>query len=142
MLNKVLRAKPGETDDQYKPVKVAVLDTGIREDYYTKHKNRIKEYRDYVTKDKDSPADISECNHGSQIVELVLQMFNLANIYVARVLEQEELHDDVKIEEAQSYVTKVNGVYTHILLCLSQVTDISALDERQSQTQPRYGRWT
>ncbi|KAK2596355.1 hypothetical protein N8I77_013249 [Diaporthe amygdali] len=106
-LNKVLRAKgTAETDEQHEPVKVAVLDTGILKDNYTKHSKSIKKYRDYVTDKETSPTDTSGSIHGTHIVELVLKTFKDAHIYVARVFEQEKLHDDDQIEEAQSRIAK------------------------------------
>lgn len=108
-LNTVLRAKgPAETDDRHEPVKVAILDTGILENNYKKLINSIKKYKDYVTPNDGSPADISQSSHGTHIVELVLKTFNSAHIYVARVLEQEKLHNDNQIEEAQSRIANVS----------------------------------
>lgn len=102
-----MRAKRDETDDQHEPVKVAILDTGIQKDNYTKHRNSIKDYRDYVAED-DSPIDTSVFSHGTNIVELVLKTFRHAHVYVARVFEGERLDADDQIEAAQSYIAKVS----------------------------------
>lgn len=140
-LNALLRARgAAETDDQHEPVKVAVLDTGIRKDNYTKHSNSIKKYRDYVTEQDGSPTDTSASGHGTHIVELVLKTFNTAHIYLARVFEQEKLYDDDKIEAAQSCIAKVNRCRSTFVLHSFSMTDKNALNERQCRTQRSCGR--
>ncbi|KAH7311135.1 hypothetical protein BKA65DRAFT_575201 [Rhexocercosporidium sp. MPI-PUGE-AT-0058] len=96
-LNSLLRAKPKDIDpDYYIPVKVAILDTGIQESY----EERIVEYKDFVTNDDDNLQD--NTGHGSNIARLILNVFNKAQVYVARVFKEDKLANEEEIEKTQN----------------------------------------
>jgi hypothetical protein len=112
-LNSLLRAKANETDADHKPVRVAVLDTGIQEHYKSLIQNR---YKDYVSNNHDAPIDISVSSHGTKIVRLILKTFKDAEIYVARVFEQDKIDDDELVMETQKRIAEV----AQIILCRMQ----------------------
>lgn len=71
-----------ETDDMYKPVRIAVLDTGIAKDHRLVLKKKII-YRDFVDNQDDEPQD--NTGHGTSSVELVLKSCVGAELYVGRI---------------------------------------------------------
>ncbi|KAJ9156211.1 Subtilisin-like protein [Pleurostoma richardsiae] len=94
-LNSLLRARPGETDDSYKAVRVAVIDTGID----SKYASQIAKYKDYVT-ETETMTDLT--SHGTSIVRLILKTLNKARIYVVRVAERDRMNDDTIISKTQA----------------------------------------
>jgi subtilisin family serine protease len=80
-LNSVLRGKPTEKDNLYQPVKVAILDTGVSEDFA----ESVKGYRDFVSQKDDNWQD--NTGHGTSAVRLIQKVYNVAEIYVGRVFE-------------------------------------------------------
>lgn len=91
-LNEVLSSLPNEIDQTYKPVRVAVIDTGINgSDIYAKH---IRDYRDFVTNKDDIKQD--NTGHGTNSVKLVYKVCADAEVYVARVFEYDEADDDTQ----------------------------------------------
>ncbi|KAL2692043.1 hypothetical protein Neosp_002446 [[Neocosmospora] mangrovei] len=91
-LNEVLSSLPNEIDQTYKPVRVAVIDTGINgSDIYAKH---IRGYRDFVANKDDIKQD--NTGHGTNSVKLVYKVCADAEVYVARVFEYDEADDDTQ----------------------------------------------
>ncbi|KAF4447233.1 hypothetical protein F53441_9220 [Fusarium austroafricanum] len=91
-LNEVLSCLPSETDQTYKQVRVAVIDTGIDgNDSYAKH---IRGYRDFVTNRDDMKQD--NTGHGTNSVKLIFKVYAEAEVYVARVFESDEANDDTQ----------------------------------------------
>lgn len=82
----VLQPQEGETGTEYKSVKIAVLDTGIKPDdhqYYLDY-GTIKDYKDY-TGQEGGACDVT--GHGSAAVTLLIKTCRNASLYVARVLK-------------------------------------------------------
>lgn len=89
-LRDVLQPRPDEEKSAYKAVKIAVLDTGIRQDLYEFYREYpgALEYQDFVDTarpDKDTTRDGT--GHGSAALLLLDKMCPNATYYVARVLE-------------------------------------------------------
>ncbi|KAH8897707.1 hypothetical protein GQ53DRAFT_712148 [Thozetella sp. PMI_491] len=84
IFNTVLRAKPKDKDARYQPARVAVLDTGVSDDYT----ESVKAYKDFVAGEDDVWQD--NTGHGTNAVRLVQKVYNMAEIYVGRVFERAE----------------------------------------------------
>ncbi|KIM96504.1 hypothetical protein OIDMADRAFT_170237 [Oidiodendron maius Zn] len=80
-LNFVLRCKPSEEDTLHTPTRIAILDTGVIEDYV----ESVKAYKDFISKNDDDWQD--NTGHGTNAVRLILKVYNAAEIYVGRVFE-------------------------------------------------------
>lgn len=80
-LNSALRVKPPENDNLYHTTKVAILDTGIHDNYA----DQIKDYKDFVSGNDEDYRD--NTNHGTTAVRLVQRVYNKADIYIARVFD-------------------------------------------------------
>ncbi|OIW27244.1 hypothetical protein CONLIGDRAFT_715761 [Coniochaeta ligniaria NRRL 30616] len=80
-LNLVLRPKPKDKDSIYQPVKIAILDTGVHEDYA----DSVKSYKDFVNRDDDNWQD--NTGHGTNAVRLIQKVYHMAEIYVGRVFD-------------------------------------------------------
>jgi hypothetical protein len=80
-------------DDAYRPVKIAVLDTGLESnpnfDGVT--------YRDFV--DPKHPGRVENTSHGTASVDLILLAYPEAELYVGRVFETDQT--DEKTEPAK-----------------------------------------
>jgi subtilisin family serine protease len=87
-LNSVLRPKPKEKDNAYKPIKIAILDTGVNEAYA----DNVKDYKDFVNEDEEDWDDST--THGTGAFLLVQQIYNMAEIYVGKVFEKAHATDD------------------------------------------------
>ena len=103
---------PGEIDQTYKKVRVAVLDTGINgNDRYAKH---IRGYKDFVAGNDDVKQD--NTGHGTNSVKLIYKVYAQAEIYVARVFEYSEANEDTQdlmlqvIHPSRSQVHKITIV--------------------------------
>jgi hypothetical protein len=92
-LNEVLRIKKTLRDEDSKPVKVAILDTGISKDYFESVKAYIKEYKDFASGDDKNPKDTSSSQHGTNSVRIVQRVYIDAEIHVGRVFETDEAND-------------------------------------------------
>ena len=73
------------TDDTYKPVKVAILDTGLEPDHNMA--DRIQ-YEDFVDRSQKSRKD--NTSHGTISVDLILKVYVEAELFVARVFETDQ----------------------------------------------------
>ncbi|KAK2018695.1 extracellular alkaline serine protease [Colletotrichum eremochloae] len=83
-LNEVLSAQSGEND--YKKVRVAVLDTGIEPDAARTFEIQDR-YQDFTDHSHVTMRD--DTGHGTSIVELICKVCEPAEIYVARVWESD-----------------------------------------------------
>jgi hypothetical protein len=91
-LNEVLGAMDNETDTEHKPVRIAVLDTGI--DQNDPYADAITDYKDFV--DGNNSIKKDNTGHGTNSVKLIFKVFNNAEIYVARIFENRDEHPDTK----------------------------------------------
>lgn len=87
-MNNLLRRKKGTPP--YKRVRIAVLDTGLRET--SPHWSRIQHYEDFVSKGNTKGVD--KTGHGTNSVHLIFKIIADAHIYVARVFENEKSNKD------------------------------------------------
>lgn len=69
------------TDDDYHPIKIAVLDTGLVND---SHYNFVT-YRDFVNPEEKGRID--KTLHGTSSVDLILKAYPEAGLYVGRVFD-------------------------------------------------------
>lgn len=91
-MNEILTASFGETDETYKKVRVAVIDTGIKgNDSYAR---RIHDYKDFVTGNDALKQD--RTGHGTNSVKLIFTVFAEAEVYVARVFDTNEADEDTQ----------------------------------------------
>ncbi|RMJ07742.1 hypothetical protein BHE90_010298 [Fusarium euwallaceae] len=108
----VLRAQKRliKNDKEYEPVKIAVIDTGLKRDIVRGDSETIVAYKDFVAakrakdgkgiadKDKLGKTDDSRENmrdeanplHGTNVVRLILKVYKDAKLYIARVLDQNQ----------------------------------------------------
>jgi len=88
-MNRILGKKTKKSPTpEYKKVKIAILDTGIRKDTPeapSPHWHRIKAYKDFVLKNNEDGID--NTGHGTNGVHLIFQCIADAEIYVGRVFE-------------------------------------------------------
>ncbi|KAK3329197.1 hypothetical protein B0H66DRAFT_540416 [Apodospora peruviana] len=91
-LNSVLRA-PKKKLSKYPAVRVAILDTGVKEEMG----DHIEQYKDFVGQDDENLEDLT--GHGTTTAQLVLKLFNKAELFIARVFETND------IETSQSAVS-------------------------------------
>jgi hypothetical protein len=87
-LTRLLRKK--KLTREYEHVKIAILDTGIRES--SPYWGKIKGYEDFVTKGNKLGTD--KTGHGTTGVHLIFKVLPEADIYVARVFDHEQADDD------------------------------------------------
>ncbi len=71
-------------DQDYRKVKIAVLDTGLD----PAHRYRVKDYVGFTAASKDCEAE-DLVGHGTFVTDLLLQIAPNAEIYVARVFDGE-----------------------------------------------------
>ncbi|KAF4616204.1 hypothetical protein G7Y89_g15202 [Cudoniella acicularis] len=79
-----------EDEPEYKKVKIAILDTGIRET--SPYWNSITAYKDFVLKGNEKGID--KTGHGTNGIHLILKCIADAEIYVGRVFDEAEANDD------------------------------------------------
>ncbi|KAJ5668904.1 Extracellular alkaline serine protease [Penicillium macrosclerotiorum] len=74
-----------ETDTHYRRVKIAVIDTGLDPEHGLA--NKIN-YKDFV---EEGSTERKDCTgHGTISVDLILRVYEAADLYVARVFERDE----------------------------------------------------
>jgi subtilisin family serine protease len=83
-LNLVLRVKPKEKHRLYRPTKIAILDTGVSDDFA----EFVECYKDFVGNEDDDCKD--NTGHGTNAVRLIQKVYNKAEIYIGRVFEDSE----------------------------------------------------
>ncbi|ETS79009.1 hypothetical protein PFICI_08862 [Pestalotiopsis fici W106-1] len=98
-LNSVLRARRQETDALWRKSRVAILDTGVHEDLYDSD-GMVKDYKDFVGNDDQMWRD--NVGHGTNAVRLTKKVYNMAEIYVARVFETSQASNDTEALMAQA----------------------------------------
>lgn len=91
----------GRAAGGYAPIRIAVLDTGIRGDNW--YSRCIYGYKDFVD-GKEEKIDLT--GHGTTSVHLILKLINNVQIYVARVFEGRSA-----VPETVSAVAKVWAPY-------------------------------
>ena len=94
-LNSVLRVKPKEKHSLYRPAKIAILDTGVSEDFA----ESVKHYKDFVGNEDRDWRD--NTGHGTNAVRLIQKVYNMAEIYIGRVLEGSQATDNTATLMAQ-----------------------------------------
>lgn len=79
-----LRPKQADVDDTYTPVRIAILDTGVRYDC----RSFVEDFKDF-----EDPSNL-ECadntNHGTNAVFLTKRVYKQARIFVARVFNNSQ----------------------------------------------------
>ncbi|KAM0342918.1 hypothetical protein ACHAPU_009122 [Fusarium lateritium] len=91
-LNSVLYNMPDELDDTYRRVRVAVIDTGVNgQDPYAAH---IAGYKDFV--DDNDAVKQDKTGHGTNSVKLIFKVHAEAEVYVARVFENDQANDNTQ----------------------------------------------
>ncbi|KAK7930998.1 subtilisin-like protein [Apiospora marii] len=98
-LNLVLRAKPKDQDDQWRKSRIAVLDTGVSE-ALADSEDWVRGYKDFVSGDDDTWQDST--GHGTNAIRLIKMVYNMADIYVARVFEGREACANTHVLMAQA----------------------------------------
>ncbi|MCJ1250616.1 hypothetical protein MMC30_007844 [Trapelia coarctata] len=78
------RKRLQETDAEHKRAKIAILDTGIRSCH---RQAKVVQYMDFVDENSKEKSDLS--GHGSNSVDLDLKVYASADLYVARIFEQD-----------------------------------------------------
>jgi subtilisin family serine protease len=109
-LNFVLRCKPNEEDTLYTPARIAILDTGVIEDYV----ESVKAYKDFIGKNDDDWQD--NTGHGTNAVRLILKVYNAAEIYVGRVFENSKATRNTAALMAQVCNSQIFGFFVAILI--------------------------
>ncbi|KAK8115459.1 hypothetical protein PG984_011961 [Apiospora sp. TS-2023a] len=98
-LNNVLRAKPKDQDGQWRKSRIAVLDTGVSEDL-ADSEDWVRGYKDFVSGDDDTWQDST--GHGTNAIRLIKTVYNMADIYVARVFAGREACDTTHVLMAEA----------------------------------------
>ncbi|KAK8867391.1 hypothetical protein PGQ11_005969 [Apiospora arundinis] len=98
-LNLVLRAKPRDQDAQWRKSRIAVLDTGVSENL-ADSEDWVRGYKDFATGDDDTWQDST--GHGTNAIRLIKMVYNMADIYVARVFEGREASANTHVLMAQA----------------------------------------
>lgn len=86
-LNSVLGPRNSEKDGVYQPVKIAILDTGVSEEYT----GSLEAFKDFVSGDDDNWQDCT--GHGTNAIRLIEKVYRLAKIYVGRVFDGSHAND-------------------------------------------------
>lgn len=95
-LNLVLRPKHKDKDSTYKPIKIAILDTGVSDS----HGDSVKDYKDFVNPENDDWQDTT--GHGTNAIRLIQKIYNIAQIYVGRVFQSSTATDKTPILMAEA----------------------------------------
>jgi subtilisin family serine protease len=74
---------------------VAILDTGVVEDLA----HLIKGYKDFVSGEDEDFLD--NTGHGTKAVQLIKQVYNMAEIYIGRVFENDHANPNTTVLMAQ-----------------------------------------
>lgn len=115
-INRLLRRRKATL--LYEDVRIAVLDTGIREK--SPYREFIKGYKDFV--DKGDESDIDNTLHGTNAVDLIFKLLDEADIYVARVFNWSH-----STSETTSLMAEVRNYFT-----LDNVPILTLGGQRQS----------
>ena len=95
-LNLVLRPKHKDKDSTYKPIKIAILDTGVSDS----HGDSVKDYKDFVNPENDDWQDTT--GHGTNAIRLIQKIYNIAQIYVGRVFQSSTATEKTPILMAEA----------------------------------------
>ncbi|KAF4461645.1 hypothetical protein FALBO_11549 [Fusarium albosuccineum] len=91
-LNSILTNMPGEIDHHYRPIRIAVLDTGM--DGKDPFARQLRGYRDFVS--GEDHVKLDKTGHGTNSVKLIFKVYDQAEVYVARVFENNRANDDTQ----------------------------------------------
>lgn len=69
-------------------MKIAILDTGVSEEY----DDLVTDYKDFITQDEDEWQD--KTGHGTIAVKLIKKLYHMAEIYVGRVFDGSQATDN------------------------------------------------
>lgn len=82
-------------DEKHCPqIKIAILDTGIAEEYSDAFEDYIAEYKDFISGKDAFQQDGS--GHGTKIIELLLRLNVNVKIFIGRVFERDEAGDQTE----------------------------------------------
>jgi hypothetical protein len=97
-------------DDSYRPVKIAVLDTGLESDL------RFGDvtYRDFV--DPDRLGRVDNTSHGTASVDLILQAYPEAELYVGRVFNTNQTDERLEPAQLAEVGEQARSIATHVVL--------------------------
>lgn len=87
-LTEILQPEGNETKNGHRPVRVCVLDTGIKKDDYEVYQDygTIAQYKDFTeTTESGGPCD--KTGHGSAAVALLVKTCPNVSLYLARVIK-------------------------------------------------------
>ncbi|UKZ57518.1 hypothetical protein TrVGV298_011376 [Trichoderma virens] len=94
----------GTRDEKKCPrVKIAILDTGIAEDYYHDFNEYIEEYKDFVSSKNELRQDGT--GHGSTTLRLLLRLTSDVKVFIGRVFEHNHADEETErlMAEAITY---------------------------------------
>ncbi|KAF2849634.1 hypothetical protein T440DRAFT_479816 [Plenodomus tracheiphilus IPT5] len=112
-LNYVLQIKTKRRDEHSKPIRVAILDTGVDEFYYQndlRSTKSIKAYKDFVSANDSMRQDGT--GHGTTCIRLLQKVYEHVEIHVGRVFEGSSATEFTKplMKQAIEHATcKVKG---------------------------------
>lgn len=113
----VVNLREQKPDHEFKPVKIAVIDTGCNADLpfhkIPRRKKYIKGWKDFAGQESNNTAEKSsmtdEYGHGSLMTRLVMESAPLAHVYVARVAK----HTD-ELDSSSDRIAQVRALRYHI----------------------------
>lgn len=89
-LNSAIRITQRNRDQESRPTRIAVLDTGISSDF--PGSGNVKGFKDFVN---DTSAGYHDSTgHGTSVVRVMLKTYNAAEVYIGRVWERATKTDD------------------------------------------------
>jgi len=72
-------------------IKVAIFDTGLEPEH---HRSGAVHYKDFV--DSNEKCTKRQTSHGTTSLDLILKMYEDADLYIARVFETNDAHGDLE----------------------------------------------
>jgi len=100
------RKKLNVTDDTYKRVKVAVLDTGLNADHGVADE---VQYKDFVDQSQQEMSD--NTSHGTTSVDLILKAYAEVDLFVARVFATDNTDGTTEPSQMAQVSTIDAGVF-------------------------------
>lgn len=117
-LTSFLAAQEDERDQNYRPVRIAILDSGVSDNTVHDLPNRfiagqnfIPDYSDWRT---DSNWRTDSIGHGSRITKLIAKICPSSAFLIARVTDREKLRDD-----DEGHIARVTIPF-HVLYCCTR----------------------
>jgi hypothetical protein len=114
----VVNLRDEKPDYEFKPIKIAVLDTGCNADLpfckIPRRRKCIKGWKDFTRQESNDTTEASsmgdEYGHGSLMTRLVMETAPLAHVYVARVAK----HTD-ELDSSSDQIAQVRELQFQIL---------------------------